>query len=396
VTPAQIDGICSGPLRVEVKHVAGRFIQDMVLQRNDAVSLDCPIRPSLAFLGVVAERSGAEAFVSDAEDKIRTHLGKLRTLNFVSAPRETVDRILEGEKLTRKALLAGSGADVDVMRRLTEKLKTSLEVQGFLVGLLPEERLHRTVQLNLLAAGNAVAESWPVVFAEAASYTPLINRLDQRVEMSRPWSGLITVDTRLHHGVPVLRVAPASPAAKAGIAPGEVIQAVDGQPVTGTAEILAVVAARRAGEKLGLHVKGAGEARAVELVLAESPQEIPLHEPTLLYNRVMMDLLLRAEGYPGTEQAAFAQLNLAIASAHFGDFAAAHDHLMKAKVELPNRAGLSQGTGLYYLGLALEKLGYKEQAVEAYKAAAAAKDATLFNNDGPSVAPIAARRATAQ
>jgi membrane-associated protease RseP (regulator of RpoE activity) len=235
-----------------------------------------------------------------------------------------------------------------------------------------------------------------VVFGEAASYTPLLARLDQRLEIARPWSGLITVDTRLHQGVPVLRVASGSPAAKAGIEPGEVIQAMDGKPVSATAEILAAVASRRPGEKLGLHVKGAGEARAVELVLGESPQEIPLHEPTLLYNRVMMDLLLRAEGYPGTEQAAFAELNLSIAASHFGDFAAAHDHLMKARAELPVRAGLSQGTGLYYLGLALEKLGYKAQAVEAYKAAAAAKDATLFNNDGPAVAPIAARRAMAQ
>lgn len=110
----------------------------------------------------------------------------------------------------------------------------------------------------------------------------------------------------------------------------------------------------------------------------------------------MMDLILKAEGYPGTEQAAFARLNLAIASSHFGDFAAAHDHLTKAKADLPVRAGLSQGTGLYYLGLALERLGYKAQAVDAYKAAAAAKDATLFSNDGPQVAPIASRRASAQ
>jgi tetratricopeptide (TPR) repeat protein len=78
---------------------------------------------------------------------------------------------------------------------------------------------------------------------------------------------------------------------------------------------------------------------------------------------------------------------------HFGDYAAAHDHLMKARAELPQKPGLSQGTALYYLGLALEKLGYKKEAIDAYKAAAATKDATLFNNDGPGVAPLAARRA---
>ena len=106
-----------------------------------------------------------------------------------------------------------------------------------------------------------------------------------------------------------------------------------------------------------------------------------------------MDLRQQVEGYPGTEAAAFAGLNLALAAMHFQDFAAAHNYLTKAKAELPQRPGLSQGTALYYLGLALERLDYKPQAVEAYRAAAGFKDATLINNDGPAVAPLAARRA---
>jgi hypothetical protein len=44
------------------------------------------------------------------------------------------------------------------------------------------------------------------------------------------------------------------------------------------------------------------------------------------------------------------------------------------------------------MGVALDRLNYRAQAVEAFKAAAGFKDATLFNNDGPSVAPLAARR----
>ncbi len=77
---------------------------------------------------------------------------------------------------------------------------------------------------------------------------------------------------------------------------------------------------------------------------------------------------------------------------HFQDYAAAHDYLMKVKGELPTRPGVSQGTAFYYLGLVLEKLNYKTQAVEAYRQAAGFKDATLISNDGPAVAPLAARR----
>jgi Tfp pilus assembly protein PilF len=133
----------------------------------------------------------------------------------------------------------------------------------------------------------------------------------------------------------------------------------------------------------------------VELSLGETPQEIPLNDSALLYNKVMMDLRQQVEGYPGTEGAAFARFDLGLCAMHFGDFAAAHSYLVKAKSEMPQRPGLSQGTALYYLGFALESLGteYRKEAVEAYRAAAGFKDATLFNNDGPAVAPLAARRA---
>jgi tetratricopeptide (TPR) repeat protein len=104
----------------------------------------------------------------------------------------------------------------------------------------------------------------------------------------------------------------------------------------------------------------------------------------------MMDLRQVVDGYPGTEAAAFARLNLALCAMHFGDFAAAHEHLLKARAELPARPGLSQGTALYYLGLALERLGYKKEAGDAYRAAAGFRT-TLFSNDGPAVA-LAARR----
>ena len=57
-----------------------------------------------------------------------------------------MDRILEPEKLTRQALMPGSGSDPDLIRKVTEKLAAALEVQGFLIAVLPEERLQRTAR----------------------------------------------------------------------------------------------------------------------------------------------------------------------------------------------------------------------------------------------------------
>src|SRR5439155_775591 len=100
----------------------------------------------------------------------------------------------------------------------------------------------------------------------------------------------------LHEGVPVLRVAAASPGAEAGLQPGEVIDAADGHPIKQTAELLALVEAEKPKDKIALHVKSAGAARAVEVVLGQTPQEIPLNDPALLYNKVMMDLRQQVEG----------------------------------------------------------------------------------------------------
>lgn len=70
------------------------------------------------------------------------------------------------------------------------------------------------------------------------------------------------------------------------------------------------------------------------------------------------------------------------------------NYQQKARAEPPSCPGLSRGTAAHYMDLALEKLGCRLQAADAYRVAAAAKDATLIDNDGPAVASIAARRAT--
>jgi hypothetical protein len=61
------------------------------------------------------------------------------------------------------------------------------------------------------------------------------------------------------------------------------------------------------------------------------------------------------------------------------------------RVVLPKRPGIGHGTVQYYLGRALERLGQEQEAIRAHKAAAAS-DATAFDDEGPAVAPAARDR----
>ena len=221
VTPAQIDGICSGKVRVEVKHASGKFIKDLVLGKDETISLDCPIRPTLAFLGVEAASAPGQRYLADAEEKIQQNLSRLTSLNFIAAPREAVDRILEQDKLTRKALLPGSGTDPDLVRKVTERLAAALEVQGFLVAVLPEERLQRTARLHLLAAGNTTAEAMDVAFGEGASYTGVLaaprrgaSPASARGAASSPWTRSCTTASPCSASSPAAR--PPRPASSRG------------------------------------------------------------------------------------------------------------------------------------------------------------------------------------
>jgi tetratricopeptide (TPR) repeat protein len=390
VTPLQLDGVCSGTHRLEVKHAAGKFMQDLSLGRNEEMAIDCPIRPSLAFLGVVSDSAAGEKVVAEIEERLTQNLSGISSLNILKPSRDHVDRVLEAEQIRRRALVPGAGTDPDVLRRVTERLAAALEVQGFLIAYLPEERLQRTATLHLLAAGNTVTDPTEVVLAETASFAAFARSIDKPIKLFHPWIGLITVDTKLASGTAVLRVVPGGPAAQAGVQAGEAVISADGAPIAASADLVELLATRRPKDRLALHLRQAnGATRLVEVTVGETPQEVPSNDPLLLYNKVMMDLRQQVEGYPGTEAAAFARLNLALCSMHFGDFVAAHEHLVKARTELPRRPGLSQGSAIYYLAVVLERLGYRKEATDTYSSAAASPDATVGDNDGPLVAPLA-------
>jgi tetratricopeptide (TPR) repeat protein len=146
---------------------------------------------------------------------------------------------------------------------------------------------------------------------------------------------------------------------------------------------------------LSLTTEAAGGPRTVDLTLVDAPREISLSAGDMLANKVSMDLRQTIEGYPGSENAAFARLNLGLIFLALHDYSGAHDAFVKAKNELPTAPGLSRGAAAFYAGVALEHLGYSKEALDEYTEASQDAGATLLSRDGPLVQDVAKRRIAA-
>ncbi len=396
VAPKTLRSVCAGVRRVEVRHAAGRFVQDVDLKARATVELAAQIRPTLAFLGVVADGPSGERSLASMESRLaRVASTSIKAMNFLKADSAAVERTLSAERLKLVDLLPPGKPDPALVRRVFEKLAAVLEVQGFLVGRIPEEQLSRSAILHVYAAGSVVPDSASVVIEDDSSYARFFAAFEKKAPLRAPWSGLVTVDTLLHEGPVVLRVVPGSPADKAAFVKGHVITAAGGRKITRTEELLAAIAAAGTSKPLSITANAAGGPKTVDLVMEDAPREISLLGTGILANKVSMDLRQTIEGYPGSANAAFARLNLGLIALRLHDYSGAHDAFIKAKNELPSSPGLSRGTAAFYAGVALEHLGYSKEALDEYTQASQDAGATLLSQDGPRVQDIAKRRIAA-
>ncbi len=395
VAPKSLRSVCAGMRRVEVRHAAGRFVQDVDLKARTTVELAAQIRPTLAFLGVIADGPSGERSLASMESRlIRMATSTIRAMNFLKADSATVERTLSADRLKLADLIPPAKPDPALVRRVFEKLAAALEVQGFLIGRIPDEQLARSAALHVYAAGSVVPDSAPVVIEDDMSYSRFFAVFDRKAALRAPWSGLITVDTLLHEGPAVVRIVPGSPADKAGFAKGHVVTAVGGTKVTKTEELLSALAAAGSTKPVSITVNAAGGPKTVDLQLEEAPREISMSAGGLP-NKISMDLRQTIEGYPGSANAALARLNLGLIALGLHDYSGAHDAFVKAKNELPLSPGLSRGTAAFYAGVSLEHLGYAKEALDEYTQASQDGGATLLSPDGPRVQEITKRRIAA-
>jgi putative serine protease PepD len=86
-------------------------------------------------------------------------------------------------------------------------------------------------------------------------------------------TGGAQISTTGQSGLPP--VVPNGPAAKAGLKPGDLVTAVDGQRVTNTNQFIATIAQRAPGNTVTLTVKRGGQTKTIKLTLGSQPSSAP-------------------------------------------------------------------------------------------------------------------------
>jgi serine protease Do len=101
----------------------------------------------------------------------------------------------------------------------------------------------------------------------------VIKQLERDGKVSRGWLGAASVEgDDPADGAKIGRVFEDTPAARAGLQPGDVVTAIDGEPIHGFAELRGLVATTEPGQRLRLTVSRGGETIDAEVELAARPE----------------------------------------------------------------------------------------------------------------------------
>jgi serine protease Do len=147
-----------------------------------------------------------------------------------------------------------------------------LDLAGHVVGINDEIRFTHQSQQPLvgfsIAAADAVRIAARLIDGGGAPATYLGAELITLTPDVQAALGLL-----MDHGVVALAVDPGGPADQAGLAAGDVIEAVDGSPVTRARDVQTALAQHAPGDALALTVvRGDGQALTVNVVLGAWPQ----------------------------------------------------------------------------------------------------------------------------
>ena len=135
----------------------------------------------------------------------------------------------------------------------------------------PSRRRIRVVAVVGILALLVVAGAYAMNSGSTATKTPAPATLSSNVE---PWLGVKLANAPIR-GAVVASVVPGSPAATAGIRPGDVITQLDTQPIVTPAILTSAIAGMQPGDKVDLQLQRGASQYSVNVALASHPAGSP-------------------------------------------------------------------------------------------------------------------------
>ncbi|HKB11888.1 MAG TPA: PEGA domain-containing protein [Vicinamibacterales bacterium] len=397
MAPMTMSDVCEGEHLVEVRSGSGRFFRRMTARTGDKVEMDAALKPAFALVSASGQATGLN---TDLRMTIERALEGLQSVTLFAPPADQLEQVLKAQQLTpawlafdasKRPLAQAADLGAATRRDLTARIAKTFDAQGVASVTVPSPLDRSRLVVSLLAAGSGDPDVVEVTIDRPETFAAAIAQVDRAPSFFRPSLGLTAIDVRDVAGAVVIGVDASGPAAKAGIAAGDVIVKANAQPIADAVALNALLAARKADESLTLELKDkTGAPKRADVAVAMAPRLVGLYDQTLLVNRMLLDLRNRLQKPGNPIEDSVLRLNLAAALARIENWSDARIELQRVK--LPDGPGVSNGTVQYLLGLCADKLGSRADADAAFNAAAATD--ALISEDGPSVKDLVeARRA---
>ncbi|MBK5296219.1 MAG: tetratricopeptide repeat protein [Vicinamibacteria bacterium] len=381
--PATIDGVCAGTHVIEFRTSVGRAVERVALEPGASLTIRGRVRPAFALL---AADAGAAA---DPRLAVERAFGAAETVVLYAPPADVLKEVIAQSGAAAEWFGVGAPdakppADLrDRLRRLADRLGA----QG-LAWVQPLRPGGTEVRLALLTPGSTDPDEITLSLDQPDSVKQALDRLQTPLVLTRGSLGAAVIDVLDVKGAIVMEVDPGQAAAEAGLAPGDLVQQLDGQAVDSALDLESKLGSRQPGQQVSLGVrKRAGQTQSLPVVLRRVPVLVTSSDRFRPANVTVA--VLRAQMATTTDPALLpiVGLNLAAALLRAGDSAEALALLKDTT--LPAGPGVSAGTVLYLLGEAALAQGDQTAARQAWDSASQA-DGRL-TDDGPSVKALAAR-----
>ncbi len=385
-TPARLDELCSGSHDLILKLAdTGQWIGSVQVAKGQKSSVKETLRMTLAYVGMAA--AGPAGQPPAGERELGEALARLTHFNVLRPGSGLPDELMARRRPEPEAapspdylasVAGATGADI---------IAVSRPGQG---------AFGKIVELILRSARFPIEDRLTVSLENPDQVKELLARLDAETPLTRPWLGVSAIETHRSSNPLVIRVAPGSPAEKAGVKVGETVVSLGGADVAAPRDLEDALGRLREGAQASLMVQARGSQPRVLNISVGSTAVLPdAPDSGRLRSRLAAELWFKermetAMGRTGGLQRNVALLGLGALLMQSGlNESALRDAL--ERVDLPPGAGLSSGAVSYLRGLCLQSLGRQQEAKRQFELAAAQADATLGSNDGPPVSERARR-----